>query len=160
VGLAAVTPAPAPDAFAAQTGRFADLRNALARDGVHLSVDSITLGNWNLQRYEVAWITGRQIIDLTRLQRLELKRFFDVGGTLLVEAMDAEREIDAVQGQLIALFADRNLTFTESYPADSPPETARPIHVARLDDGPAILLTVRPAQSDVLLHAALAARSK
>jgi hypothetical protein len=103
-------------------------------------------------------MTGRQAFDLSRLQRLELRRFLDLGGLLLVET--AAADLDAVQRQMAALLPEGELKFAESLPNDSPRDTADPVRVARLHGRPAILLTVLPTQSDLLLRAALAARSR
>lgn len=150
----------APSADPAAVPPFDSLRAAMLRKDTQLSVDALALGKWTLQRYDTARVKGRQMITLERLQRLEIKRFIETGGTLLIDGENDAKFNDAVERQIVSLFADAKVAFEPSMPADTLIAGAKSARVARVEGRIAIIINPDTGQADALLEGLLTARTK
>lgn len=141
---------------------FASLRQSLLRRDTRLLVDSVALGQWTLQRYDVAWTTGARFLRLSALQRMEVRRFLETGGRLVVEVSDVPAPaVDAVEWHLASLFdAPRRLNFGMAVATDvGIPFRAR-VWAGRLEGRPAVFVATDRASAESLLEALLAGRAK
>jgi hypothetical protein len=142
-----------------EPGGFAGLREVMRRRNARLWVDALSLGQMRLQRYGVAWTTPAGIAELGAVQRVEMRRFLEVGGTLFVDLTADPRRGRAVEAQMAAWFTtpDLTLTFGPSGPGDGliAGAAARRVRVGRLGDRAAVVLNDFAVQGDAVLEALL-----
>jgi len=140
--------------------KFETLRDAITLNRGQLSIDPVLLGKFTLQRYETAAVTARQFSSLGALERLEIKRFIETGGSLLVEAWKEPEKVPLIETQLSKLFTDPKLTFGPRTPGDTLLPNKFEVRIGRYKDRGAVMINTHASQSDEILQRLLEARMK
>jgi hypothetical protein len=141
---------------------FESLRGALRRRDTQLTVDAVALGQWTLQRYDVAWASGRRLLTMSALQRMEVRRFLETGGRLPVDVSDVPRSAGAVEGQFVSMFDAPRMEFGAAGADDKeiPVSAAEGLRVGRVEGRTAVALTADAGKAQAVLEALLAVRAK
>jgi hypothetical protein len=140
---------------------FPSIRTSLQQHGLQLTVDTVALGQWTLQRYDTAWTTGARLLDLSALQRMEVLRFLETGGHLVIDVSSGPKSADRVEGQIVSLFAPRlRIEFAPATPNDKeiPVRISDGIRLARIDGRGLVAVTANPAKADALVEILLTGR--
>jgi hypothetical protein len=132
--------------------KFEALREAIKSKHAQLNVDPVVLGKFTLQRYETAAITARQFSSLGALQRLEIKRFIETGGSLFIEAWKDPENVPAIEAQLSKLFTNPKLDFGPQTPGDTLLPSSFEVRIARYPDRAVIIINTHASQSDDILE--------
>lgn len=140
--------------------KFEALRDAIKLKHTQLNIDPVLLGKFTLQRYETAAVTARQFSSLGALERLEIKRFIETGGSLLVEAGKEPEKVPLIEAQLSKLFTNPKLTFGPKTPGDTFLPKTFEVRIARFEDRAVVIVNVHPSQSDEILERLLESRMK
>lgn len=149
------------EADAAPVPDFASLRAAMLLKHGKVNVDPLVLGKWTLQRYDIASIAAGRFSALAPLQRLEIKRFIETGGTLFVDASANPEKVPAVEGQLARLFSEPKLTFGPQTPADTLiPNVEGPVRIGHYNNRAAVIVNAHSDQADAILQSLLEAHLK
>jgi hypothetical protein len=146
----------------ARAGGFDAVRAAMLKRDTGLAIDEVALGQWTLQRYDIAWTTGARLLGLSALQRMEVRRFLELGGRLVVDISDTPGSADAVEGQVTSMFDVRRVEFGAGATVTDKEiaAAAEGLRVGRVEGRPAVVVADDAAKGKAVLEALLAGRAK
>jgi hypothetical protein len=110
-----------------EPGGWIRLANLMAsRDGISVQTAVVSLGSGQLNQpnagvFQLAHLTGTDVVEFSPSQRADLVQFVENGGTLLVDAAGGRNEFATSASQLLqSAFPDKASQLTDAIPPQSP----------------------------------------